>query len=272
MKRTLVIAAMLALSVPLLASALGTPMETLSVDSRSAAPVYSSSDLEMGKVYLLEATGTYVFGGSARLADAECYHEPDWTPERWDVERSDWAPYGVLDLLVDPDQAGDINPEWGECDPTNTYTMCYDGQGRKASFVISDWYHTGNTMMGDNSGSLSLNIYELGCVASWLPPITNADFMLQDGTTLPIKFQLCSPGDLSSEIVVTVSSPDGRMFEFAPLYDELEDHYIVVFHTKGYDPELPEGGYSVSVAMSGCELDSFPFYLAPKASRGNSGK
>ena len=270
MKRILLIVALLVLTVPLLASALGPQIEELSVDSRQPAPVYSTNALEADKMYLLEASGTYTFGSGGRIADAEWYREPTWKEGRWDKTRSDWDPYGVLDLLVDPDQGGAINPDWGDFNPDHVYTMCYQGQGRPVSFVISDWWHTGNTMMGDNYGSLDVKIFELGCVEAWLPPIVNADFELQDGTTLPIKFRLCEPGDFSADILVTIVTPESGSIQLTPTYDADENHYIVVFHTRNYD--LTEGNYEVIVTRGGCELVSYPFYLAPKASRGNSGR
>jgi hypothetical protein len=126
-------------------------------------------------------------------------------------------------------------------------------------------------MMGDNDRSLTVDIYDLGCVAEWLPPITNADFELQDGSTLPIKFTLCTPGDLSSEISVQITGPNNFDEPFTPKYDMETGVYNVIFHTKDY-ADLEYGEYIIEVSNAGCLLDSYNFTLDVKAGRGNSGK
>ena len=271
----LLLVALVLMALPVLVTASGTSVEEVTVNADKSTPTYSDAELVSGTTYLLEASGTYTFGSGGRTADAEYYREPDWTEGTWEKTRGDWNNSGVLDLLVDPDPEDVVNPDWGGYSSDHTYTMCYEGQGRPVSFVISDWYHdTDKNYWHDNNGSLSVEIFELGCVAEWLPPITNADFELKDGSTLPIKFRLCSAGDFSNEIEVTVMGTDDNTDwfskSFTPIYDAETDEYIVVFHTKDY--ELAVGNYTVVVSRGGCELDTFPFYLDVKANRGNRGK
>lgn len=134
--------------------------------------------------------------------------------------------------------------------------------------MLGTWYDRNG-----NSGTwTATGVAQPVCTATWLPPITNLDFALQNGTTLPIKFRLCSPGDCSADLLVKITGPSLLAY-FSPQYDALEDHYIVNFHTKDYPDLVDEGLYTVSVLRDGCcPLGSYDFDLNVKAGRGNSGK
>ena len=130
--------------------------------------------------------------------------------------------------------------------------------------------------------SLELN-YEVPDVV-WQPPVTNADFALKDGTTLPLKFKLyMQDGTLITDmqdVYMTVSGTglDGLSWPLGDGIDSLrwnddEYYYIANFQTRNYT--LTEGGTYTAVVHDGCtgeDLGSIEFVLNAKAGRGNSGK
>ncbi len=122
----------------------------------------------------------------------------------------------------------------------------------------------------------------------WLPPITNADFALQDGTTLPIKFRLSQGMTLITDMqgvnvaVVYGDGPGGDAIRTYSLgdgveflrFDAVENYYIANFKTKDFG--LADGMYTAVVRdnCSGEVLGYWPFTLstASGTGRGNSGK
>lgn len=241
-------------------------------------PVSSTTSLTLGETYCLRASGTYVYWPGQLpnygIADAEYSLRP---PGSWDwgTKYGQWVfgddvfppsyPASALDVRVDGQ-----NVYWGGFNTDHTYALLYVGTGSPATFNI--WDSNVGPPYADNSGYITVDIYEVGCLAEWLPPITNADFALQNGTTLPIKFRLCSPGDFSADITVTITGPGLDSSTFTPLYDPVEDYYIVNFHTKDYTGLVDGSQYTATVFRNGCQLGSYSFYLYAKAGRGNSGK
>jgi len=160
----------------------------------------------------------------------------------------------------------------GNCSLTSTGVYCPDGANGPTGVVFS----------------LSLD-YEVPDVV-WQPPVTNLDFELKDGTTLPLKFKLYTQaGDLLTDmqdIYMTVHgpSPDGLGPEIVrwALGDGIDSlrwsgadeyYYIANFQTRDYT--LAEGETYTAVVHDGCTddiLGSTSFQLNVKAGRGNSGK
>ncbi len=125
----------------------------------------------------------------------------------------------------------------------------------------------------------------------WQPPLTNADFALQDGTTLPLKFELyLQNGTLITDmqdVYLTVYGPSnggpGTEIEKwilgdgvgALRFNDDQDQYIANFQTRSYN--LASVATYTAVVHDSCTgdiLGSFAFDLdASKGTgRGNSGK
>ena len=119
--------------------------------------------------------------------------------------------------------------------------------------------------------------------------MTNADFVLQDGTTLPLKFKLYNqdgtPIPDMQNIYLTVDTMDEPPVEVSRWdlgdsigslrFDDAEYYYIANFQTRNYD--LTDGVTYNAVVHDGCTgeiLGSISFILdiAKGAGRGNSGK
>jgi len=117
---------------------------------------------------------------------------------------------------------------------------------------------------------------------NWLPPVTNADFTLQEGTTLPLKFQLYDDGvlvDTPQDVLLQITGPDGFttiIFQIGDGVENLrwnadEDHYIANLKAKDWT----EGTYRATVFWDGVVInETITFYISPLkgAGRGNSGK
>jgi hypothetical protein len=116
----------------------------------------------------------------------------------------------------------------------------------------------------------------------WLPPVTNADFVLKDGTTLPLKFQLYENDSLVTivqPVFLEVADGNGSVhrYELVDGVDNLrwnadESYYIANLKTK--DGTWPPGEYEYTATVGGIVTGSIPFELSPEkgVGRGNSGK
>lgn len=116
----------------------------------------------------------------------------------------------------------------------------------------------------------------------WLPPITNSDFALQDGTTLPLKFQLFENDVLLTDMQDVSLELEGpapfvtRAYELGDGADNLRwdaetCSYIVNLKTK--DGEWPEGTYTATVIVGGFVYGDITFALSTEkgVGRGNGG-
>ncbi|MFC2068129.1 hypothetical protein ACFLTP_03875, partial [Chloroflexota bacterium] len=116
---------------------------------------------------------------------------------------------------------------------------------------------------------------------NWLPPVTNADFQLQDGTTLPLKFQIFDDSTLVTTmqpVFLEVTGPTDfttRTYQLGEGVENLRwnadgSSYIANLKTK--DGNWPSGDYTATV--NPILTDSITFYLSTEkgAGRGNSGK
>jgi hypothetical protein len=134
-------------------------VDTFTVSATTSTPTQSNVVLEAGKLYKIEAVGTYYFrtyeNPQGYLADAEYALRNDDYGTGW--TKGDAPPYSEpyngLDLCSD---AG-TNTDWGPLDTaTHTYSILYTGTGSTISLFIKD------NVYGDNSGSLTVNIYCVG--------------------------------------------------------------------------------------------------------------
>lgn len=115
----------------------------------------------------------------------------------------------------------------------------------------------------------------------WLPPMTNEEFALQDGTTLPIKFRLL---DENGEAVEEMQEGIYLVLEGVETwvlgegrddlrFDTDDYHYIANFHTRQY--ELDDGLYTVTVYDGNDNaLGAYTFELSSQrgTSRGRGGR
>jgi len=134
-------------------------IDTITVPSNGSV-VNSSVILENGKQYLLKASGTYEYWPaqlpSAGIADAKYSLRPEgsFNPgpgPQWingDDLPSPWTNY--LEVLVN-----NAPLAWGIYNSSHVYSVNYTGTGNTINFKILDDYY------GDNSGSLTVQIYEM---------------------------------------------------------------------------------------------------------------
>lgn len=142
---------------------MGVPIETVSVDSRSAQEIASAQNLQGGSLYRFVAGGTWTYatGFGADLADAECSADPNRPVPPW--ERYRWGAGAPV-----PD-AGDIfvnnrEVEWVPaqsdalgCNPTDhTYFLDFRAASTaKVTFIVAE------SSRDDNQGILSVDIYRV---------------------------------------------------------------------------------------------------------------
>lgn len=152
-------------------------------------------------------------------------------------------------------------------------------------FIVRNYAQGGGIPTSNPTGLLykATVDYEVPDVV-WQPPITNLDFALQDGTTLPLKFKLYQQdGTLITNVqdVYLTVELDGTVVETWNLGDGIEslrwneDYYIANFQTRNYN--LVDGATYTAVVHDGCTGDMlglFDFVLdtSKGTGRGNSGK
>jgi hypothetical protein len=133
-------------------------VETIKVNSKSAAGTYTQYPTVKDINYHLEANGTYRFApwGEAGLADAMySYRIPNQpysyhtnSDNTW-VSGSDLGPYKhYLELLINS-----VPVEWVGSYHDNNYTYLMSGTGSNLLFSVKDDYYT------DNSNGLSVSLY-----------------------------------------------------------------------------------------------------------------
>lgn len=147
----------------------GTFPETLIIPA-DGTPVTSSA-LEAGSTFIIEASGTYVYrSGPPNLADAEWF-DPWGNPGVWQEEQ-EALPYceDNHDLMVDGgfyDWLGTTDgTTWSPhtLSPDHLYRLEIVGEGTPVEFAICD------TLYGDNSGSLTVTITlvdDIPTVSEW---------------------------------------------------------------------------------------------------------
>ncbi|BCX14686.1 MAG: hypothetical protein KatS3mg088_369 [Patescibacteria group bacterium] len=127
-------------------------------------------NLTAGGKYLFEVSGVYSYdkSNSAKWADAAYATDNNWSSARsdigiWETNR------GVTSLLADFGKGVGV-VEWDDNQVYNsdhTYQKYYSPTTNSVKFLISDWYdewysspYNNQSAMSDNSGSLSLDVYE----------------------------------------------------------------------------------------------------------------
>jgi hypothetical protein len=160
-------------------------------------------------------------------------------------------------------------------------------------FIVRNYAQSGGTPSSNPTGLIyALTVdYELPDVV-FQPPVTNANFKLQIGTTLPLKFKfyrqdgtlMTDAKDVILEVWEGSCNGMGGLVAGWELgdgveylrFDEFEFYYIANFKTKDYD-ELGEGSYQ-AIVRDGCSYEtilgcfSFEITASKKANRGNKKK
>jgi len=141
---------------------------TYLIDSKAASGV--TVPVTSGAPYLFEVSGTYTYNkanATNSRADAAYGTNNNWTSIRGDI--GIWGTYrGVTSVLGDFGRGVGVI-EWDNDTSFNTdhlYRKFYIPSTDQLQFLISDWYGTWYTnyqnqlAMGDNSGNLTLNVFE----------------------------------------------------------------------------------------------------------------
>lgn len=138
-------------------------VETMTIPSKPANSVISSSALILGQAYQLRASGTYKYSTATGWdADAKCSNRfPPYNPLGNYVGWVDGAllgtTYGLQVGFFDGNTLPPLTPVgWVEaCNTAHTYTATYAGTGTPIQLFIWDDYY------GDNSGSITVDIYKI---------------------------------------------------------------------------------------------------------------
>lgn len=131
-------------------------VEEVQVDSRSATGTNSKVPVRPGESLILEAAGTYVWGGGR--ADAECSTsnaDPVWVQNRFAslVPGSD-----LVDVMVDNTSVNwvAVDPDANGCSPSNTYKLTYSPPAAGLlNFKMAD------SVLSDNNGTVTVKIYRI---------------------------------------------------------------------------------------------------------------
>jgi uncharacterized protein (DUF2141 family) len=142
------------------ANTVKTFLETVPVDSSISAAIQSSHTLVSGQQYLLVSSGTWQ-NSNTNVADTAYASVDGWATH---MQGYDIDPYhlGANEFQLEVD--GAFVP-WGSYDGTNhTYSYLYTGTGATVGLGVFDGDSTATTVgnpdwYGDNSGSLSVDIY-----------------------------------------------------------------------------------------------------------------
>jgi hypothetical protein len=139
-------------------SAHAAPLETIQVSSLNQSQIFSNTILEMGKMYMIEASGIYTFAPGDRIADAEFAYNPDINS--WNEDFGNIYEQYVLDLIVNGEphdwlgSPDGINYTLHTFSPNHTYRLFLEGQGQPLSFKIFDesydWNEGGLTVTINN--------------------------------------------------------------------------------------------------------------------------
>lgn len=146
-----------------------TLVETKTVDSASSVPTTSSGVLTGGQKYLLVSTGTWQ-NNNLNVADTEYASVDNWNTfmDGYNIG-SYLLGAGEFDL-----QVNGAFVDWGSYNSAHQYSYLYIGTGAKVNLMVFDGDSNTNTLnpgwYGDNSGSLSVNIYS--CLSDVVPPTT----------------------------------------------------------------------------------------------------
>lgn len=153
----LVLALGLALPMAMPAAAVAAPTEwtfvsTVQVPANSSVGETLSSVLEAGKIYKIEAAGTFEAGDTI-IADAQYSLTRRIAGDTWTDVVSGYEGYGdiLLDLTINS-----TNIDWGAYNENHTYNYYMMGNGTAVSLalVIYDIYYP------NNLGFLTVNVYE----------------------------------------------------------------------------------------------------------------
>ncbi len=117
--------------------------------------------------YLFEATGDYTFGGTLRRADAGYATNDGWSNLDSTLGLDSTYRRGVTSLLSDMGTGWIGIVDWGAWDTEHNYKFNYEVTDTSVQFVISDWWSdwytntcSNQSCMSDNTGSLTVNVYE----------------------------------------------------------------------------------------------------------------
>lgn len=150
---TLFLTSIMALDVKPVNASAGV-LETLTIQANNLSPTYSTTVLQEGWSYVIEVSGTWS-NGPVRKADAKYYSDDNW--ETYGDEPYPGADSRQIELVIDNERV-----DWGPYTPDHTYYTVYEGKGHSASFLAFMVWEKYDYWYGDNSGSLTVNLYVSG--------------------------------------------------------------------------------------------------------------
>ncbi len=135
-------------------------LETDAVNSKDYVPTVGSTTLADGQTYLLVSSGTWQNGG-INVADTAYASVDNWSTymQGYHIGSAQLG-YGEFQLRV-----GGSFVDWGAYQPSHRYSYLYTGTGQPLSLMVFDGNSSSSSpapdpsWCGDNSGSLSVNVY-----------------------------------------------------------------------------------------------------------------
>lgn len=140
-------------------------VETLNLDAAQPLGVTSTTSLTLGQFYRLEITGTWTNRGGTDTVDADYTSYDAFATPGLDGDPA-WTVFGLTDYwnLLDV-QVNSAFVNWGAYTPSHQYTYDLAGTGSPVTLLVFDGIPETNTpnpgWYTDNSGSLTVNLYQL---------------------------------------------------------------------------------------------------------------
>jgi hypothetical protein len=186
-------------------------VEADSVNSASYTPTFSTAELTSGQKYLLVSSGVWQ-NANLNVADTAYASTDNWTTymEGYNISSDNSTYYlgpNEFQLQVD---GNFVN--WGSYNPEHQYSYLYTGTGSPVGLMVFDGDSTANPptsntgWYGDNSGSLSVNVYSCD-------PPTGTLVVYKDAIGGDGKFSLYGSGSIGTFSITTTGGTGSQEFD-----------------------------------------------------------